>query len=370
MRPTILLFPIHLLAAIILLHGVIGCLPHPQAPPHAQADATKSRCHRPLALGSVARDYVVLQKVAGGTHAGSLVPSLSRETQRTAAQIGLLDLLEAWPPFEEGLDKERYALAMISLRQAVSHRLALAASAVMSTRAAIDCEAARSDHVADALIETHQEISKQALFAVFASDIFIGILPGSLMLAGKNIAVEASQVFGGVAGTGFGSVDAVLHIDQNFQHPRNFLRELWEGPDESQLFPPSIWRFLNDPSEENPHQTVREALLARWHAEGRWDKPHVASKATGESAILFGDGGQYGERLLRMRAEMLRQLGSEVLHLGLSIHRVKYEMTQWLDEQMNDGRNTACATDEVVDGGSHGMARQQAVCEEHEHHRA
>ena len=231
------------------------------------------------------------------------------------------------------MDQKSDTLTMVSLRQEISRRIALAASDVMSTIAAINCEAARSDHVADAISEAHQDVSERALFAVFASDIFIGIIPGALMLAGESVAAEASEIFGGVAGTAFGSVDAVLHIDQDFQHPNNFLRELWEGPAESRLFPRSVWRFLNDPAEEDPRRTVREQLLERWETEGRWDSRKASPTADPEFPLLVGEGGRYSERHLRVRAEILRQLASEVLRLGLATHRLRYEIIQWLDAE-------------------------------------
>lgn len=165
---------------------------------------------------------------------------------------------------------------------------------------------------------------------MFASDIWIGIIPGALLLSGHKLAAAANEVFGGIVATGFGSVDAVLHIRQEFRHPHNVLSELWEGPAESQLFPPSVWRFLNGPSEEDPSRTIREVLLNRWRAEHRVGGPE--SEPEHRRTVLFvGDGGRYGRRELRIRAEMLSHLGSEVLRLGQAIHRLKYEVTQWLE---------------------------------------
>ena len=326
----------------ILLHGVVGCLPQLQASPRAQGDATHSSCGPPFGL-PVLRHESMLKRVADTVQPGSSIPWLSREAQETAAQAGLLDLLATWPSLQKGPHDEQHALATVSLRQALSRRVSLAASDVMTTISALECEAARSDHVAHAIAEAHQDVSERALFAVFASDIFIGIIPGALMLAGHDIAADVNEVFGGVIATGFGSVDAVLHIDQDFRHPHNFLRELWEAPPESKLFPAAVWRFLNSSSEETPHQTVREALLERWHKEGRWRGPKLIPDATEEVARLLSDGGRYDERLLRLRGEMLRQLGSEVLRFGLSLHRLKYELTQWFDAQPVGGPNGSSA---------------------------
>ena len=324
----------HIRYAIIavLLHGIMGCLPHLQASPRAQADATHSRCGLPPTHPAFTQEYI-LRRAANTSQLKVSIPWLSREAQETAAQAGLLDLLAAWPSLEKRLTDDGHALVRVSLRQALSRRVSLTASDVMATIAALECEATRSHHVANAIAEAHQDVSERALFAVFASDIFIGILPGALMLAGHDIAAEASEIFGGVAGTAFGSVDAVLHIDQDFSHPINFLRDLWEAPTQSRLFPPSVWLFLNSPSEHDPHRTVREMLLERWRSEGRWHDQDLRPGETEEATPLFSDGGRYDERLLRRRAEMLRQLGSEVLSFGLAIHRLKYELTQWLDAQ-------------------------------------
>jgi hypothetical protein len=227
MRPAARL-ALHLLLPVMFVVGLIGCLPQLQASQRAQADAMASRCHAPFLRSQAGPEISGTPMMATGSHLTPRILPLSREAQRTAVQIDLFSV----PHIDTDNDHpghEADNLAMVSLRQALSRRIALASSDVMSTIAALDCEAARSDHVADAISEAHQDVSERALFAVFASDIFIGIIPGALMLAGESIAAEASEIFGGVIGTAFGSVDAVLHIDQDFQHPNNFLHELWKA---------------------------------------------------------------------------------------------------------------------------------------------
>lgn len=332
MRGTIRSGLSHLLIAAVIIESLAGCLPSLQASQRAQADALLSRCRPPRDITQLSGSPSVPRWAGAGIEAGIPSSLLSIEAQRTADQIGFLDLAERSSKKPDD-SNERHALAMISLRQTLSNRIALVASDVMATIAALDCEAARSDHLANAIAETHQDISDRALFAVLASDIFIGVIPGALMLSGLEVAAEANEVFGGVMAVGFGSVDTVLHIDQDFRHPQNFLRELWEGPSESQLFPPVVWKFLNDTSDQDPDRTVREVLLARWRTAGLGEEPELLPDATGRLPLLFGEGGRYGQKALRMRAEMLQHLRSEVLRLGLSVHLLKYELTQWFDEQ-------------------------------------
>ena len=322
----------HLLIAVAIIESLAGCLPSLQVSPRAQTDALLSRCRPPTVVTQLSGRPPVPRWAGVGIEAGIPVSHLSTEAQRTAALIGFRDLPE-WSSVRPDGNQERHALAIISLRQTASHRMALVVSDVMATIAALDCEAARSDHLANAIGETHQDISDQALFAVLASDIFIGVIPGALLLSGLSVAAEANAVFGGVIAVGFGSVDTVLHIDQDFRHPHNFLRELWEGPSESQLFPPVVWKFLNDASDKKPDRTVRETLLARWQTAGPGDEPELLPDASRRLPLLVSEGGRYDQKALRMRAQMLQQLRSEVLRLGLSIHLLKYELTRWFDEQ-------------------------------------
>ena len=153
----------HLLIAAVIIESLAGCLPRLQASQRAQADALRSRCHPP---GDVSRRSVgpsILRWAGTGIEAGLPVSLLSMEARRTAAQIGFLDLPERSSLKQDG-SKERYALAMISLRQALSNRIALVVSDVMATIAALDCEVARSDHLANAIVEAHQDVSDRALF--------------------------------------------------------------------------------------------------------------------------------------------------------------------------------------------------------------
>lgn len=79
-----------------------------------------------------------------------------------------------------------------------------------------------------------------------------------------------------------------------FQHGRNLLREVWEGPDQPSLFPVSVWRFLNRPLRDYPAQrSLHETLIARWRQDGQ----------LGE-ALLFGHGGSYEIEDPRARASM------------------------------------------------------------------
>lgn len=64
---------------------------------------------------------------------------------------------------------------------------------------------------------------------------------------------------------------------------------------------------------------------------GPGDEPEPLADATGRLPLLLGEGGHYDQKALRMRAQMLQHLRSEILRLGLAIHLLKYELTRWFD---------------------------------------
>ena len=50
-----------------------------------------------------------------------------------------------------------------------------------------------------------------------------------------------------------------------FEHRRNLLRQVWEGPEHSKLFPSSVWKYLATASENTP--TLRESLVTEWRQD-------------------------------------------------------------------------------------------------------
>lgn len=124
-------------------------------------------------------------------------------------------------------------------------RIALASFDVISTVTELDCEAARADHVADGLTELRQDKQEQGLFLALVGDAFIGIVAGSLSLAGKATAASANAILGGALATAIGGAATIfLSVDHEFLHPRNHLAEVSELKEFSPLFPDSVWRYL------------------------------------------------------------------------------------------------------------------------------
>ena len=206
------------------------------------------------------------------------------------------------------------------------NRISLASFDVVSTVTELDCEEARSDHVADGLTELRQDKQSRGLFLALVGNALIGVVAGSLSLAGKETAAAANAILGGVLTTGIGGAATIfLSVDHEFLHPRNHLAELSEPKDFSLLFPDSVWRYLTT-SPDRSEETIRDELIKRWERDGRLGVPG-SEEARRRETLLFGNGGTYHIRDLRVRSEMLNHLKSAVLQMGQDLNALMYEIT-------------------------------------------
>jgi hypothetical protein len=285
-------------------------------------DATTTRCQ-----SQTKTHFLPVSREAGRRdfRGDPIAKALPARVREVASAIDVLGLLIELRDLERGsVERSEVAWRLLQTRQQISHRIALAAFDVSSTVAELDCEESRADHVADGLREMLQDRADRDLFLVFAGDLWIGIIAGSLGLAGQHTAEAASAVFGGLFATSIGSAAVFADETYEFHHPRNPLRDIRDGPSQSAVFPGSVWRYFNGPSWVLPGETIRQALLEYWKEEGRLGQADDIEKRRTE--LFFGDGGVYRMKELRIRAEMLNHLKSEVLRIGQDLNNLLYEV--------------------------------------------
>jgi hypothetical protein len=311
------------IASVMIVCAGAGCLGPSQALHRLHGDATTTRCN-----AQTKTHLLPVPREAGpGDYRGDPVAdALPDRVREVAAAINVLGLLAELRALERGgVEGPEVAWRLLKTRQQISHRIALAAFDVSSTVAELDCEESRADHVADGLREMLQQRADRDLFLVFAGDLWIGIISGSLQLAGKETAAAANAVFGGLFATGIGGASAFAEGMYDFHHPRNHLQDIRQGPPHSALFPASVWRYLSGPSWILPGETIRQALLEYWKTEGQLGEPDRATDKTRDE-LFFGEGGIYRIKELRIRAEMLDHLKSEVLRMGQDLNNLLYEV--------------------------------------------
>jgi hypothetical protein len=231
----------------------------------------------------------------------------------TAHAFDVLPLLAQMPALERAVaeHKEGAKETLQEVRSQIVLRIMLASFQTNSINAEIMCEAARAEHLADYLQQVNEGHERLLTIIAVVTGGLTAIVGGGLWVAGSNVAAGYVALVGGSLETGFGAASLFQDHQYHFRHPRNLLREIWEGPPVPALFPDVIWRFLNRPLEEDPSSTLRTAIIARWRRDGRLGTPGSAEEDR-RISLLFGEEGDYNEEDLRARAQMFYMLQSQV----------------------------------------------------------
>ncbi len=323
-RPTVhspvALMPLLVVAVIVslLLSGCSRLLPRTD---HAKTASFESRCEPPSTERSVS-----LTKLDGPVgESGAVTEDLpdpegfSDKAINAAYSIQALPLLKELRALEQEGDTRE--LMLLSIRVKLIGRILLGIEEINSLKAQIDCEADRANQAADHL---QDENSTRVRYETLGAIVVAGaaaVASGGAALAGLAVLEGATAIGGGTMAAGLGTLALFVETHQEHRHPRNLLREVWEGPRTSRLFPHSVWRYLTRESKAKLEgKTYRTELIKSWKQEGGLGEPgsDIEQKRI---ALLFSDGGVYELQDLRARAAMLKLLSSmvELMHQDLEM---------------------------------------------------
>jgi hypothetical protein len=159
----------------------------------------------------------------------------SPQALEIADTIGARNLIAQIPKLEteNAQHLDGAATRLLRARQQVSDRIVLAFLDVARTAAEADCEEERADQLADRLQEVRDEKVRYRTLVAIVGDALVGIMAGAFGLAMQEVASEASAIFGGSLATVFGFAAAFAGEEHELRHPRNLLKEIWEGPQQS-----------------------------------------------------------------------------------------------------------------------------------------
>lgn len=252
----------------------------------------------------------------GMLHGNGSFGRFSQQAQAVSDIIGAKDLLRQLASLEAQAVDQREAptLALFQVQQQLSNRIVLALLEVARTAAEADCEEERADQLADRLQDVRDKrVRRQTLIAI-VGDAMIGIVAGGLSLALQETASAATAILGGSVATGFGLSAFFDNSRHDFQHQRNLLAEVWEGPEGNMLFPRSVWRYLNRPLPDDPeHRSLREALVLRWRQDGRLGEAGSDTERR-RIDLFFGRGGAY--EIDDLRARRLCWISSKLISIS------------------------------------------------------
>ncbi|HET6676321.1 MAG TPA: hypothetical protein VFG71_13330 [Nitrospiraceae bacterium] len=227
------------------------------------------------------------------------------EVIRVEALVGRILILER----EASQNVEGARLQLLEMRQELSDRLLLALFDASGMAAELECEKGRAEAVASGLDEIQNDIQQRRTVIALLADSFAGLLSGVFLFGGSEVLAGGVDVIGNIFQGSFGYAALGGQQEHQLTQSRNLLREVWEGPQESGIFPESVWRFLNWRQENTGLRSRREAIIQDWKKHlGKPDSEQEGRR----KELYFGEGGTYSIPELRHRAEMLDRLKASV----------------------------------------------------------
>ena len=303
-----------LLALVLCLQ--LGCVSSLSRREDAPKHTFEHRCRPVQALPKGLMPYGTMPDSplsANEINALAAATQFTPQSLGIAQAIGALHLLVRLPAAERAVRQKtgdaRQQLEV--LRVEVSDRILLALLQVTGMSAEIVCEAERADQLADRLEEKEDSRARLITVAAIVVAGLAGIVGGAVAIANQSVIEGILGVVGGTLSTVFSSFALKQDLATVFLHPRNILIPVWNGPEQTDLFPEVVWRFLNRPLEEDPSATLRTAIIARWQRDGRLGTPGSAVERH-RLHLFFTEGGEYQVEDLRARAQMLDMLDAQV----------------------------------------------------------
>lgn len=244
----------------------------------------------------------------------------------TSSAIGVLpELAMIATARERGLPPEQMLLA----RQVLMERIMLTMLDVASVTGEIDCENERSAQLRDQLRKAEEQRLRSLTVAGLVLGAATAIVSGGIALyAPDAAAANVVNVVGGTAqaGTGFATLS---HAPKGaLRHERNLLADLWTGQPRSDMFPPSVWRFLNEVEDHQTGILLRQRLIEQWKAGDRLG-PSGSDEEQQRAALIFGQGGEYTVEDLQARDAMLDLLEATVKLLYQDLALLLRELSDW-----------------------------------------
>lgn len=249
------------------------------------------------------------------------LPLLSLASRRIAEVIRVDELLAQIPSLErEVADNVPGArLRLLEMRQELSDKLLLALFDASSVAAELECEKGWADAIAAGLEEEQNDVQQRRTVIALLADATAGLLSGLFLFGGSEVLAGGADIIGNLLQGSYGYAALGGQQQYELRLPRNLLREVWDGPEVSEMFPESVWRFLNSPNGQQQPKSRRDLIVQEW--KKRLGEAG-SEKETRRKELFFGEGGIYSGNELRHRAEMLDRLKASVRLMSQDLNRL------------------------------------------------
>lgn len=235
----------------------------------------------------------------------SLRQQLSPGSLHIANIIGIIEYLNNYNRLVNSQDAVTVEsrLRILELKQSIDHEINNASLVISAVSSELDCEEERISQIAHYLTEKQSGLESKLTIGAIVLGASGAILTGGVIKNDK--ASNAVGISTGIAEAGFGFAMLFNKRKIEFYHERNILRDIYEGPQISTLFPSFIWYYLN--YEDQNKLSLRKDIIDKWSQFGQID-----NNSQTISSLYFGNGGVYTADELNNRAAMYDQLESQI----------------------------------------------------------
>lgn len=241
-----------------------------------------------------------------------LINRFSFQSLNAANAIGLLDLLTEYVKLKKTLNNNptiEKRIAIVELSQRINQRINISSLEISAVASEMDCEEERADQIATYLKGKEDDAETKLTVGAIVVGAAGAITAGILLANGD--AGNTPEFIGIGAGLTEATLGVLILLNKrkvNFYHPRNALKDIWEGNETSEIFPAPVWYYLNYYNPNTPNNpSLRYQIIERWMNFGQ-----IADANTNKKRkllqIYFGEGGKYSAEQLNNRANMHDQL--------------------------------------------------------------
>lgn len=267
----------------------------------------------------------------------TLATRLSFQSLNIANAIGILDLLTNYVNYLTLRNKNptiENRLAAIEISQSINQRINTSSLEISAIASELDCEEERAEQIANYLKSKEGKLERNLTVAAIMAGAAGAIATGLMLSQGiKGHSAEYVGIATGITEATLGMSILGNETEVEFYHPRNALREFWEGGATSTIFPPPVWYYLNYQNPSEPQATsLRQKILNQWIKFKQ-----IVDTGTEEKIKLkqlyFGNGGIYTAEQLINRANMHDQIESYINLMKQDLKQLAIELES-INEQL------------------------------------
>lgn len=223
-----------------------------------------------------------------------------------ANTIGIIPYLNEYAKLKSTPTKHstiEQQLRLLELKQVIYHYMSNASLGISAVSSELDCEDERVSQIANYLTERESNIESKLTIGAIVLGATGGILSSGLIK--NNNTSNTVAITTGIGEAALGLTMLFNKQKINFYHSRNVLKDIWEGPETSTLFPSFIWYYLNH--EDDDKSSLRKEMIEKWVQFGQID-----DDSDNLADLYFKNGGKYTADELNNRANMYDQLETQV----------------------------------------------------------